>query len=258
MSNLWLVWKSSQPHLHLSHSWSPVSSGPRGAQVQPRCQTRCYRWSWTPPCLPYLHTDKVRKQRAGNGNERERVGNEVGSIVNQRGTKTADRAFSIFDDKPKNKRRWKGEDTQSGWFTSLRLPSLTISPQGSLCSSPHPQVMSSPSILHILFTLILLSGYSHAGLPWRATIRLAMQSGTLVPAARKVMPMITSGIPSVKPITVTWNGERQTNAAYSHFQIFCYTAVYLQGTHNYVPASLLMLHSDDYVNKHQHVSVKWA
>lgn len=46
-----------------------------------------------------------------------------------------------------------------------------------------------------------------AWLPWRATIRLAMQSGTLVPAARKVMPMMTSGIPSVKPITVTWDGD---------------------------------------------------
>lgn len=42
-------------------------------------------------------------------------------------------------------------------------------------------------------------------LPCRATITLAMQSGTLVPAARKVMPMITSGMPRVKPITVTWN-----------------------------------------------------
>lgn len=34
-------------------------------------------------------------------------------------------------------------------------------------------------------------------LPCRATIRLAIQSGTLVPAARKVMPIMTSGIPSV-------------------------------------------------------------
>lgn len=40
--------------------------------------------------------------------------------------------------------------------------------------------------------------------PCRATMRLAMQSGTLVPAARKVMPMITSGIPSVKLIMVTY------------------------------------------------------
>lgn len=40
-------------------------------------------------------------------------------------------------------------------------------------------------------------------LPCLATIRLAMQSGTLVPAAKKVMPMMTSGMPSVKPITVT-------------------------------------------------------
>lgn len=40
--------------------------------------------------------------------------------------------------------------------------------------------------------------------PCRATMRLAMQSGTLVPAARKVMPMITSGIPRVKLIMVTY------------------------------------------------------
>ena len=39
--------------------------------------------------------------------------------------------------------------------------------------------------------------------PCLATITLAMQSGTLVPAARKVMPMMTSGIPRVKPMTVT-------------------------------------------------------
>ena len=40
-------------------------------------------------------------------------------------------------------------------------------------------------------------------LPCLATMRLAMQSGTLVPAARNVMPMITSGIPRVKPMIVT-------------------------------------------------------
>lgn len=40
-------------------------------------------------------------------------------------------------------------------------------------------------------------------IPCLATITLAMQSGTLVPAARKVMPMMTSGIPRVKPTTVT-------------------------------------------------------
>lgn len=39
--------------------------------------------------------------------------------------------------------------------------------------------------------------------PCLATIKLAMQSGTLVPAARKVMPMMTSGIPRVYPIIVT-------------------------------------------------------
>lgn len=67
----------------------------------------------------------------------------------------------------------------------------------------HPTHTSSPPLLHVLFALILLRASSRAGLPCRATIRLAMQSGTLVPAARKVMPMMTSGIPSVKPITVT-------------------------------------------------------
>lgn len=40
-------------------------------------------------------------------------------------------------------------------------------------------------------------------IPCLATIKLAMQSGTLVPAARKVMPMMTSGIPRVYPIIVT-------------------------------------------------------
>lgn len=41
-------------------------------------------------------------------------------------------------------------------------------------------------------------------IPCLATIKLAMQSGTLVPAARKVMPIITSGIPRVYPIIVTY------------------------------------------------------
>lgn len=45
---------------------------------------------------------------------------------------------------------------------------------------------------------------SYVNVPCRATMTLAMQSGTLVPAARKVMPMMTSGMPRVKPITVTW------------------------------------------------------
>lgn len=39
-----------------------------------------------------------------------------------------------------------------------------------------------------------------------------MQSGTLVPAAKKVMPMMTSGIPSVKPITVTWQAKTETDS----------------------------------------------
>lgn len=46
--------------------------------------------------------------------------------------------------------------------------------------------------------------------PCRATIRLAMQSGTLVPAARKVMPMMTSGIPKVYPMTVTCRKKGET------------------------------------------------
>jgi len=37
----------------------------------------------------------------------------------------------------------------------------------------------------------------HSFLPCRATIRLAKQSGTLVPAAKKVMPIMTSGMPIV-------------------------------------------------------------
>lgn len=40
-------------------------------------------------------------------------------------------------------------------------------------------------------------------------MRLAMQSGTLVPAARKVMPMITSGIPRVKLMMVTYTKTRR-------------------------------------------------
>lgn len=39
--------------------------------------------------------------------------------------------------------------------------------------------------------------------PCRATIRLAMQSGTLVPAAKNVMPIITSGMSKVKLMMVT-------------------------------------------------------
>lgn len=53
--------------------------------------------------------------------------------------------------------------------------------------------------------------------PCRATITLAMQSGTLVPAARKVMPMMTSGMPRVKPITVTWN---QTGLISEHCHLY--------------------------------------
>lgn len=42
-------------------------------------------------------------------------------------------------------------------------------------------------------------------------MRLAMQSGTLVPAARKVIPMMTSGIPSVYPMIVTWKQQEETD-----------------------------------------------
>lgn len=46
-------------------------------------------------------------------------------------------------------------------------------------------------------------GAEAQAVPCLATIKLAMQSGTLVPAARKVMPMMTSGMPSVYPMIVT-------------------------------------------------------
>jgi len=38
-------------------------------------------------------------------------------------------------------------------------------------------------------------------------MRLAMQSGTLVPAARKVIPMTTSGMSNVKLMMVTCNKD---------------------------------------------------
>lgn len=64
-----------------------------------------------------------------------------------------------------------------------------------------------PAHGHLLLLTLIQSRRSFP-LPCRATIRLAMQSGTLVPAARKVMPMMTSGIPRVKPITVTYRSIR--------------------------------------------------
>ena len=42
--------------------------------------------------------------------------------------------------------------------------------------------------------------YNEHYLPFRATIRLAMASGTLVPKARNVSPMTVSGIPNVSPV----------------------------------------------------------
>lgn len=44
-----------------------------------------------------------------------------------------------------------------------------------------------------------------------------MQSGTLVPAARKVMPMMTSGIPRVKLIMVTYT---ETGRKYYNISVF--------------------------------------
>lgn len=46
--------------------------------------------------------------------------------------------------------------------------------------------------------------------PCRATMRLAMQSGTLVPAAKKDIPMTTTGMLSVKLIMVTWGSTERT------------------------------------------------
>lgn len=96
----------------------------------------------------------ARRQRLGqeteNRNRGRQVGGEVGSILIQRGTKTADGAFSIFDDKPKNKRRWKEEDARSGRCPSPRPPHHHRDG-----SALHPTSRSSPALLHILFPLIL-------------------------------------------------------------------------------------------------------
>ena len=51
-------------------------------------------------------------------------------------------------------------------------------------------------------------------------MRLAMQSGTLVPAARKVMPMMTSGMPRVKPMMVTYMLWEQLHFKLSKNMIF--------------------------------------
>lgn len=45
-----------------------------------------------------------KREERKRGTTGERVGGAVGSIVNGSGAKTADRAVSIFDDEPKNKR----------------------------------------------------------------------------------------------------------------------------------------------------------
>lgn len=190
----------------------------------------------------------ARRQRLGQETEsrdrRRQVGGEVGSILIQRGTKTADGAFSIFDDKPKNKRRWEEEDTAG----LMPLTKATTSPQGRLLFTP-PTGHLLPSFIS---SFLWFCGYSPASLPWRATIRLAMQSGTLVPAARKVMPMMTSGIPSVKPITVTWNGQRRAKVCrlFPLSNTLFYCSLPPGDTHNDVPASLLMLHSDERVSEH--------
>ena len=56
---------------------------------------------------------------------------------------------------------------------------------------------------------LMAGGAKMPFLPCLATIKLAMQSGTLVPAARNVMPMMTSGIPSVYPMIVTCRRVRR-------------------------------------------------
>lgn len=131
---------SNHRHLHLSHSWSPASSGPRGARVQPRCQTRCYRWSLTPPCLPYLHADRgrVRKQKTGSGDDRERVGEEVRSILIQRGTKTEPFQYLMTSLRIDEKRKAHSPPRHHREVSAL-----------------HPANRSSPALLHILFPLIL-------------------------------------------------------------------------------------------------------
>lgn len=58
----------------------------------------------------------------------------------------------------------------------------------------------------------MMVGAEARPVPCLATIKLAMQSGTLVPAARKVMPMMTSGIPSVYPIMVTCRRAGNVNS----------------------------------------------
>lgn len=69
--------------------------------------------------------------------------------------------------------------------------------------SPSPATQNGLKELtnNLFYVNVCADGMYHT--PCRATMRLAIQSGTLVPAARKVMPMMTSGIPSVKLIMVT-------------------------------------------------------
>lgn len=71
-----------------------------------------------------------------------------------------------------------------------------------MAMSPRPGAMTATPAADRCGRALLLRGVG-VRIPCLATITLAMQSGTLVPAARKVMPMMTSGIPRVKPMTVT-------------------------------------------------------
>lgn len=72
---------------------------------------------------------------------------------------------------------------------------------------PGHNVFLFPHFINGINKMIVFPNYINVNMnistPCRATIRLAIQSGTLVPAARKVMPMMTSGIPRVKLIMVT-------------------------------------------------------
>lgn len=89
-----------------------------------------------------------------------------------------------------------------GW-TLMRdaLPSSAVSIAGR--NRPARRAMNSNPSRGTGSCVVLLTAGGEPRLPCLATIKLAMQSGTLVPAARKVMPMMTSGIPSVYPTIVT-------------------------------------------------------
>lgn len=140
------MWKSSQNRLHLSRSWSPASSGPMGDRVRPRCQTRCYQWSWTPPCLPCLHTDKggVRKQRTGSGDDR--VGDEVGSIELKRYKESRRSRFNIWW-QAKNKHRWKDRGRHPVRLTGCpSLSNVSHRITAGKDSALHPTHTTSPPL----------------------------------------------------------------------------------------------------------------